>query len=78
MPKDITREFLTRPRKFDEIMEKLEIIINEMMAEDGPAPNGPYEDVCVIAWKEDKAGKGTGKKGSNGPGVWHRGQGADE
>ena len=38
MPKDIKREFLTGPRKFDEIMEKLEIIINEMMADDGPAP----------------------------------------
>ena len=38
MPKDITREFLTGPRKFDEITEKLEIIINEMMADDGPVP----------------------------------------
>ena len=38
MPKDIKREFLTGPRKFDEIMEKLEIIINEMMADDGPVP----------------------------------------
>ena len=38
MPKDIKCEFLTGPRKFDEIMEKLEIIINEMMADDGPAP----------------------------------------
>ena len=35
MPKDIKREFLTGPRKFDEIMEILEIIINEMMADDG-------------------------------------------
>ena len=38
MPKDIKREFLRGPRKFDEIMEKLEIIINEMMADDGPVP----------------------------------------
>ena len=38
MPKDIKREFLTGPRKFDEIMEKLEIIINEMMADEGPTP----------------------------------------
>ena len=38
MPKDIKREFLTGPRKFDEIMEKLEISINEMMADDGPTP----------------------------------------
>ena len=38
MPKDIKREFLAGPRKFDEIMEKLEIIINEMMADDGPLP----------------------------------------
>ena len=37
MPKDIKREFLTGPRKFDEIMEKLEIVVNEMMADDGPA-----------------------------------------
>ena len=36
MPKDIKREFLTGPRKFDEIVEKLEIIVNEMMADDGP------------------------------------------
>ena len=38
MPKDIRREFLTRPRKSDEILEKLEIIVNEMMADDGPVP----------------------------------------
>ena len=38
MPKDIRREFITGPRKFDEIMEKLEIIVNEMMADDGPVP----------------------------------------
>ena len=36
MPKDTKREFLTRPRKFDEIMENLEIIINAMTADDGP------------------------------------------
>ena len=36
MPKDIKREFLTGPIKFDEIMEKLEIIVNGMMADDGP------------------------------------------
>ena len=38
MPKEIKREFLTGPRRFDEIMEKLEIIVNEMMAGDGPVP----------------------------------------
>ena len=38
MPKDIKREILTGPRKFDEIMEKLEIIVNEMMADDGSVP----------------------------------------
>ena len=38
MPEDIKHEFLTEPRKFDEIMAKLEIIINEMMADDGPVP----------------------------------------
>ena len=36
MPKDIKREFLTGRRKIDEIMEKLEIIVNEMMADDRP------------------------------------------
>ena len=38
MPKDNKREFLTGQRKFDEIMETLEIIINEMVADDGPVP----------------------------------------
>ena len=38
MPKDIKREFLAAPRKFDDIVEKLEIIINEMTADDGPVP----------------------------------------
>ena len=69
MPKDIKREFLTGPRKFDEIMEKLEIIVNEMMADDGPVPmdlgnvgmhdakmTQRCEDVCAIAWKKYKAG----------------------
>ena len=81
MPKDIKREFLTGPRKFDEIIEKLEIIANEMMADDGPVPmdlrnvgthdtkmtqndsDTSNEDVCAIAWKGYKAGKGAGKKG---------------
>ena len=36
MPKDIKREFLTGPKKFDVILEKLEIIVNEMMADEGP------------------------------------------
>ena len=38
MPTDIKREVLTGPRTFNEIMEKLEIIINEMVADDGPGP----------------------------------------
>ena len=38
MPTDIKRGFLTGPRKFDELMDKLEIIVNEMMAVDGRAP----------------------------------------
>ena len=38
MPKDIQREFLTGPRKLDEIMAKLEIIINETTADDGLVP----------------------------------------
>ena len=33
IPEDIKRE-----RKFDEIMENLEIVISEMMADDGPVP----------------------------------------
>ena len=37
-----------------------------------------YEDVCAIAWKGYKAGKGAGKKGPSGSGTWHRGKGADE
>ena len=37
MPRDIKQDFLTGPRKIDEIME-LEIIVNEMMADDGPVP----------------------------------------
>ena len=100
MPKDIKREFLTGPRKFDEIVEELEIIVNEMMADDGPVPmdlenvgthdtkmtqnesdtsnDMSYEDVCAIAWKGYKAGKGAGNKGPNGSGTGHRGKGADE
>ena len=35
MPKVIKREFLTGPRKLEEIMEKLDIIINET------STNGP-------------------------------------
>ena len=67
-------------------MEKLEIIVNEMMADDGPAPvdlenvgthdtkmtqndsdtsnDMSYEDVCAIACKGYKAGKGAGKRGT--------------
>ena len=37
-----------------------------------------YEDVCAIAWKGYKAGKGAGKKGLSGSGTWHRGTGADQ
>ena len=37
MPKE-KREFLRGPRKFDEIVEKREIIINKMMADDRPVP----------------------------------------
>ena len=38
MPMDIKRECLTGPRGFDEIMEKLEIVMTDMMADDGPVP----------------------------------------
>ena len=37
-----------------------------------------YDDVCVISWKGNKAGKGAGKKGPNGAGTWYRGKVADE
>ena len=37
-----------------------------------------HEDVCAIAWKGDKAGKGAGKKGPSGSGAWLRVNGADE
>ena len=53
MPKDTKQEFLTGPRKFDEIMDKLEIIINEMMADDGPVPIGSGE--CRYARCENDA-----------------------
>ena len=42
MPKDVKREVQTGPRKFDEIMDELEIIINEMMADDA-STDGPGE-----------------------------------
>ena len=38
MSKDIKREFLTGPIQLDEIVEKLEIITNETMADGGPVP----------------------------------------
>ena len=77
MPKDIKLEFVTGPRKIDEIMEKLKII--KMTQSDSDTSNDmSYEDVCAIAWKRYKASKGAGKKGPNGSGTWHRGKGADE
>ena len=87
MPNDIKREFLTGPSKYGEIMEKLEIIINEMMADDGPVPMDRFgheqrhvmrRRVCGRLERVQISGKGTGKKGPNGQGVWHRGKGADE
>ena len=100
MPKNIKREFLTVPTKFDETTEKLDIIVNEMMVDDGPVPmdlenvgtrdtkmtqndtgtsnDMSYEDVSAVACKGYNAGKGAGKKGSNGSGTRHRGKGADE
>ena len=38
MLKGVNQEFLTGPKKFNTTMEKLEITINEMMADDGPVP----------------------------------------
>ena len=71
-------------------MEKLEIVINEMVADDGThharttqgdkdmSKDMSHDDVCGIAWKGYKAGKGADKQGPNGAGTWYRGRGADE
>ena len=73
MPKDIRREFLTGPRKFDEIMEKFEIIVNEMMGDDGPVPMdlgnvGAY-DAKTTQSDSDTSNDMSCKKGSNGSGT---------
>ena len=66
---------MTGPRKFDEIMEKLEIIVNgaydpkTTQSDPDTSNDMSYEDVCAIAWKGYKAGKGAGKKGPNGSGT---------
>ena len=92
MPKDIKREFLTGPRHFHVTMEQLEIIINEMMADQyqwiwetlvrtidqDMSSDMSYDDVCAIAWKEYKAGKGASKEGPIVSGTWNRERGADE
>ena len=78
MPKDIRREFLTGPRKFDEIVEKLEIVPKASQNDSDASNDMSYEEVCAIAWKGYKAGKGAGRKGPTGSGTWHRGKGADE
>ena len=68
MPKDIKREFLTGPRKFEEMMEKLEINNNEMMSDDGPVPMDLVNvtTMCVRSrGKDTKLAKRTGKKGPN-------------
>ena len=50
-----------------------------MTQSDSDTSNGmSYEDVCAIAWKGYRAGKGAGKKGPNGSATWHLGKGADE
>ena len=93
-PKDIKREFLTGPRKFDEIVEKLEIVVNEMMADDGPVAtdleNVGAQDTQTTQSDSDTSNdmsyedvcaitwKGAGKEGPNGSGTSHRGKGADE
>ena len=38
MPKVIEQEFLAGPRKLDEVMEKLETIVNGRKADDSPVP----------------------------------------
>ena len=54
MTKDIKREFLTGPRKFHEIMEKLEIIVDEMVADDGPVPM----DLVIVSGHDTMSTKG--------------------
>ena len=92
MPKDIKPEFLTGPRNFDVTAETSEIIINEMIADEGPVPMNlenvstddarttymSYDDVCAFAWNGCKARKGAGKQAPNGAGTWYRRKGADE
>ena len=73
-------------------MQKLEVIINDMMADEGAVPTGL--DVIgahcakndrqhhvirrrAVAWKGRKAGTGSGTKGTNGTGTWNRGKGYD-
>ena len=80
-------------------MEKLEVVINEMMTDEGRVAmdlgdtgaddakmtqfdqetdnNMLHDDMCAIAWKRYKAGKGPGKKGIDGTGTWNRGKGYD-
>ena len=94
MPKDIKREFLTGPRKFDEIMEQLEIIVNEMMADDGPTQTdlgsvGAYDAKTTQSGSDTSndmsyedvcafAWKGYKSRQKKGQNGWHRGKGADE
>ena len=85
MQKDIKREFLTGSRKFDEVMENLEIMINVTMADDGPVPmdlgNVGTHDAKTTPSDSDTSNdmsyddvceeyKGAGKKGPNGSGTW--------
>ena len=80
-------------------MEKLEVVINEMMTNEGRVAmdlgdTGAHDakmtqcdqetdnkmlhdDMCAIAWKRYKVGKGSGKKGIDGRGTWNRGKGYD-
>ena len=46
MPWDIKREFFICPRQFSEIVEKLEVIITEMIADD---TSGPMDLVNINA-----------------------------
>ena len=74
VPKDIEREFLTGPRKFVADDGPVPMDLGNVSGHDTKSTQGysdmsndvSYEDVCAIAWKENKASKGAGKKGPNG------------
>ena len=94
IPKDIKREYLAGPRKFEAGDHRQRNDCRRRTSADGSVERRhdtkttqsnsgmsndmSFEDVRAIAWKVYKAGKGARKKLPNGSGTWHRGKGADE